>query len=126
PPLLITALLLLLPSSLSSPLFSFFFQRYVDPRDLHSFPTRRSSDLPRRHLRVALVDLGNEFGDEAEPRPIRAGELHEIAVGKARSEEHTSELQSRENLVCRLLLEKKKQKHAQTGANNAQESANNR
>src|SRR6266511_2564683 len=29
-------------------------------------------------------------------------------VGKVRSEEHTSELQSRENLVCRLLLEKKK------------------
>src|SRR5690606_40025763 len=30
-------------------------------------------------------------------------------VAVARSEEHTSELQSRENLVCRLLLEKKKQ-----------------
>src|SRR5690606_40456294 len=30
---------------------------------------------------------------------------------KARSEEHTSELQSRENLVCRLLLEKKKNPH---------------
>src|SRR5690606_39857291 len=30
------------------------------------------------------------------------------AYGKMRSEEHTSELQSRENLVCRLLLEKKK------------------
>src|SRR5690606_40052259 len=30
----------------------------------------------------------------------------------ARSEEHTSELQSRENLVCRLLLEKKKTSHA--------------
>src|SRR5436309_8336404 len=30
--------------------------------------------------------------------------------GEARSEEHTSELQSRENLVCRLLLEKKKKK----------------
>src|SRR5690606_40785844 len=30
-------------------------------------------------------------------------------VMKLRSEEHTSELQSRENLVCRLLLEKKKQ-----------------
>src|SRR5690606_40456872 len=29
-------------------------------------------------------------------------------AGKSRSEEHTSELQSRENLVCRLLLEKKK------------------
>ena len=34
--------------------------------------------------------------------------------GKAlRSEEHTSELQSRENLVCRLLLEKKKKKKTQ-------------
>src|SRR5215475_15391184 len=31
-----------------------------------------------------------------------------------RSEEHTSELQSRENLVCRLLLEKKKKKHKNT------------
>ena len=30
---------------------------------------------------------------------------------KGRSEEHTSELQSRFDLVCRLLLEKKKQKH---------------
>src|SRR5690606_42113095 len=30
---------------------------------------------------------------------------------KIRSEEHTSELQSRENLVCRLLLEKKKSRH---------------
>src|SRR2546430_13308760 len=34
----------------------------------------------------------------------------EIAVG-ARSEEHTSELQSQSNLVCRLLLEKKKKLH---------------
>src|SRR5690606_40039780 len=32
------------------------------------------------------------------------------AAGRDRSEEHTSELQSRENLVCRLLLEKKKRK----------------
>src|SRR5690606_39567086 len=32
-----------------------------------------------------------------------------ISSGSARSEEHTSELQSRENLVCRLLLEKKKE-----------------
>src|SRR5690606_40981704 len=37
----------------------------------------------------------------AEPRP----------PAPCRSEEHTSELQSRENLVCRLLLEKKKKKH---------------
>src|SRR5690606_39952449 len=36
------------------------------------------------------------------PNPIGQGD-------RPRSEEHTSELQSRENLVCRLLLEKKKQ-----------------
>src|SRR5436309_11857520 len=37
------------------------------------------------------------------------GKDRQVGVGRvARSEEHTSELQSRENLVCRLLLEKKK------------------
>src|SRR2546422_7819697 len=34
--------------------------------------------------------------------------LHETVAGEMRSEEHTSELQSRLHLVCRLLLEKKK------------------
>src|SRR5690606_40486827 len=34
--------------------------------------------------------------------------LSRRSIGRKRSEEHTSELQSRENLVCRLLLEKKK------------------
>src|SRR2546430_15294216 len=53
---------------------------------------------------------------------IPAGGGYSIAIGKAayemagaleaaRSEEHTSELQSQSNLVCRLLLEKKKKKH---------------
>src|SRR5436309_8262725 len=37
------------------------------------------------------------------------GEAHGRAEMMERSEEHTSELQSRENLVCRLLLEKKKE-----------------
>src|SRR3712207_7622758 len=40
---------------------------------------------------------------------VGLGELLELLVG-LRSEEHTSELQSRQYLVCRLLLEKKKQK----------------
>src|SRR3989442_15997823 len=35
-------------------------------------------------------------------------EVHEVAILVLRSEEHTSELQSRPHLVCRLLLEKKK------------------
>src|SRR2546427_3750738 len=42
---------------------------------------------------------------------IKLGELQEIVNAAAeRSEEHTSELQSQSNLVCRLLLEKKKTK----------------
>src|SRR5690606_10002604 len=45
--------------------------------------------------------------DEAPPALTRVAEE---ARGALRSEEHTSELQSRENLVCRLLLEKKKKK----------------
>src|SRR5690606_10910289 len=42
------------------------------------------------------------------PLAIRSAELVITTSFKGRSEEHTSELQSRENLVCRLLLEKKK------------------
>src|SRR5690606_39797246 len=39
--------------------------------------------------------------------PVDVETVQAIHVGTKRSEEHTSELQSRENLVCRLLLEKK-------------------
>src|SRR5690606_41439073 len=44
------------------------------------------------------------------PEDVREAEHVVDLVGEVRSEEHTSELQSRENLVCRLLLEKKKKK----------------
>src|SRR5438105_8719913 len=90
----------------------FFVLSSADHRDLHSFPTRRSSDLV----------LGDE--DFAHPAARQALDEQVAAehLGKARivptersaqrtgirSEEHTSELQSRVDLVCRLLLEKKK------------------
>src|SRR5690606_20106293 len=45
------------------------------------------------------------------PAPSVDADMHiKYAIRHMRSEEHTSELQSRENLVCRLLLEKKKNK----------------
>src|SRR5438876_6963124 len=75
----------------------FFFYRFGDPRDLHSFPTRRSSDLKVIELAAELVE--REIGFES---------LDAVAGGETRSEEHTSELQSPVHLVCRLLLEKKK------------------
>src|SRR2546421_9067478 len=49
--------------------------------------------------------LGTEI-TKSRPKTRRA--LPEIMLATSRSEEHTSELQSRSDLVCRLLLEKKK------------------
>src|SRR2546427_7953429 len=53
-----------------------------------------------------------EYADAVNPDD-RTFESHgvKVVVDPKRSEEHTSELQSQSNLVCRLLLEKKKQKH---------------
>src|SRR3712207_4174946 len=65
-------------------------------------PPRRRA-LPHRP-RPALLLVEGEERDEAEQTMRRPDELLEAR----RSEEHTSELQSRQYLVCRLLLEKKK------------------
>src|SRR5438034_5127296 len=90
--------------------FYFFLQCSGDPRDLHSFPTRRSSDLgSTREARRA----GRKPANAA--TPIMTDAVTTMVKGSVdlrpyRSEEHTSELQSHSDLVCRLLLEKKKQK----------------
>src|SRR5690606_41704685 len=97
-------------------------------RDLHPFPTRRSSDLVFASIQTNQSSL--QYGslnttysissvDSAAPAVRCANLKDSMAVSKQqarwisdrinaklRSEEHTSELQSRENLVCRLLLEK--------------------
>src|SRR5260370_31979382 len=57
---------------------------------------------------------GRDPGTRAELRGERGREL---PGGHPRSEEHTSELQSHLNLVCRLLLEKKKKKNRQHNSN---------
>src|SRR5687768_8551563 len=93
----------------------FFFRFYFVPRDLPPFPTRRSSDL-------VLLDAGhNALVLLAIARAIERGlVVRDVAVVQGtcvartltarflcRSEEHTSELQSRLHLVCRLLHVKK-------------------
>src|SRR5690606_41944312 len=100
----------------------------VVPRDLLSFPTRRSSDLFVRVLGQAdAVLLTDVYAAGEQPlvaadgralaRALRvAGKIEPVFIedvadlpqairdfardGDVRSEEHTSELQSRENLVC--------------------------
>src|SRR5437867_8433369 len=77
------------------------------PRDLHSFPTRRSSDLGAKPFRRLFWE--EAMGRFDEPMlPFNARTRKVTESGKWRSEEHTSELQSPYELVCRLLLEKKK------------------
>src|SRR5690606_40146027 len=102
--------------------------RYGAHRDLPPFPTRRSSDLSGKvsgsftlasaSAQTALVltdaagaqhriELGTRApGDVAfQVDPAKLGlPAGSYGLSVERSEEHTSELQSRENLVCRLLL----------------------
>src|SRR5207248_9537549 len=87
----------------------FFFYGYGHHRALHSFPTRRSSDLVVVDP-VALVkeiDGLRKLGVKIGRNLLLSDAAHLVLP---RSEEHTSELQSPYDLVCRLLLEKKKQR----------------
>src|SRR5205085_3083460 len=88
-------------------------------RDLPSFPTRRSSDLSSSTCaeRERSPARGRRRTPRASPRARRRSSCRRATRASAdacapgrqsRSEEHTSELQSQSNLVCRLLLEKKK------------------
>src|SRR2546427_8593318 len=65
--------------------------------------------------RATVRDSGRARGVA---RPLRA------AARRSRSEEHTSELQSQSNLVCRLLLEKKKKKKQFTYVRDEYEACN--
>src|SRR5262249_61218989 len=101
----------------------FFFQYYAYPRDLPSFPTRRSSDLPPTAPAKRSSSMQPTFTPAWTISPrirtchglfydgdiVHAG-VNVGCIDNDRSEEHTSELQSLTNLVCRLLLEKKNTK----------------
>src|SRR5690606_40180434 len=62
------------------------------------------------HRAELLGDVGDRAFAVVMEQPLHGGRREEQRQAEllSRSEEHTSELQSRENLVCRLLLEKKK------------------
>src|SRR3712207_7593033 len=68
---------------------------------------RRDAVLPLRSL-PAREPCPRLVHPPASGCSLRVGGRTHVAGARARSEEHTSELQSRQYLVCRLLLEKKK------------------
>src|SRR5205823_13734279 len=105
-----------------------YFYVYVNHRHLHSFPTRRSSDLgrgggddllprarpdrpepgsgaARRGVERGHASVLRAFPARRRPPPTSSGPRSARARESPRSEEHTSELQSLAYLVCRLLLE---------------------
>src|SRR5207249_11724411 len=105
-----------------------YFHPHRPHHDLHSFPTRRSSDLNQLFQVGKFAEAGKLYSQIATQNPkdysatLQVGRIALLSnrlddaqkwlekaitlqpVGK-RSEEHTSELQSRFDLVCRLLLE---------------------
>src|SRR5205085_12636145 len=105
--------------SLSFYIHHYFFQCSRPHRHLHSFPTRRSSDLAALRRRATIEAPTGRVRRRPEPVARKTNSIPDVRVKTrqisffekawlARSEEHTSELQSQSNLVCRLLLEKKK------------------
>src|SRR5207249_11429092 len=99
-----------------------------DPCHLHSFPTRRSSDLPRQHFPVKLQQILIIIKEEdfmagghiwfnrtsASIQPVQAVNCKQLTIistkprghvkfdkNLERTEEHTTELQSRFKLLCR-------------------------
>src|SRR3712207_8396500 len=95
-------------------LFFFLMIRRPPRSTLFPYTTLFRSRLDGRDARGVggPVEVAGPVGGDAEHLvavPVDAAQLHHPAavVDQPRSEEHTSELQSRQYLVCRLLLEKK-------------------
>src|SRR2546430_13322701 len=109
------------PRSTLFPYTTLFRSRF-NPGAVHNWQTRGGDHVGKERLSAglpwrdviepgAILSMGSDWPVESlNLFPIiQTGATRRTGPGKdARSEEHTSELQSQSNLVCRLLLEKKK------------------
>src|SRR5205823_12879367 len=95
--------------SLCSTCFCFFFFNDPPPTEIYTLSLHDALPISSKPMPARLTKRRSSIVptsiDRADPR---------MAARNARSEEHTSELQSLAYLVCRLLLEKKKKKKNQT------------
>src|SRR2546430_12676399 len=80
---------------------------------LFPYTTLFRSASPKPYARLAAVG-SLRMRTTSKPASSPASRVALRWASEKRSEEHTSELQSQSNLVCRLLLEKKKKKHTRT------------
>src|SRR2546430_5981706 len=108
----------------SSPSFFFFFFNDPAPPDISPLPLPDALPIPRSSICTPMAsrpspdvlptrpDVTSTFSVASSPPDVSAhtsrSSRRVTVSARSRSEEHTSELQSQSNLVCRLLLEKKK------------------
>src|SRR2546430_9148309 len=97
--------------------------RNVSDRFRHDPSPEPGGEKPVRYATLLLSAVGalsgacgSSAGPTSPPGPHANYYVDASAGNDGRSEEHTSELQSQSNLVCRLLLEKKQQPHAVANA----------
>src|SRR3712207_7277921 len=100
---------------MSSPCREFFFLNDTAPTEIYTLSRHGALPISRfQTVTYLMVDDGPlSVAKDSTPvdlAPADAVDRAWRAVGQPRSEEHTSELQSRQYLVCRLLLEKKKKR----------------
>src|SRR5947209_12646653 len=88
----------------ASPFFYFFFFNDTATTEIYTLSLHDALPIPPSPSTASSTTAGS--GSRCAPR-----------LGWLRSEEHTSELQSRQYLVCRLLLEKKKKKQDKSTRN---------
>src|SRR5207249_11462739 len=92
--------------------FYFFFFHATATTEIYTLSLHDALPIYFRERRAlgALLPCESRAGREPQTRPVGVDTSRTYRPQAARSEEHTSELQSRFDLVCRLLLEKKKKK----------------
>src|SRR5207249_11470240 len=94
---------------------TYFFFSHTTTTEIYTLSLHDALPIlshPERRQRGGAASVASRRGDLQQHVGNGRGEQSlpgRVASGRSRSEEHTSELQSRFDLVCRLLLEKKKQ-----------------
>src|SRR5207244_10973836 len=96
-------------SLLSSLFFLFSFFHYTPTPEIYTLSLHDALPIYRLGIR-GRADAGRRAVVDADGQDVGRNRAASGGASPLRSEEHTSELQSPDHLVCRLLLEKKKKK----------------
>src|SRR5437764_5982883 len=94
--------------------FFFFFYCYCDHRDLHSFPTRRSSDLSRFHVAVVSRGAGGNGSSGAAGWRVSASSVNSCSWNVAAEDRKSTRLNSSHRCISYAVFCLKKKKKTDT------------